>query len=194
MRWSENMLLADRHDASRQFSEHLVALKQKNSVVLALPRGGVPVGLESTRALEAPLDLVLVRKIGAPMEEELAIGAIANGQDPELVTNAQLVADLDISADYLEAAKSTALQEIERRRRVYLGNRQPVGVVGRTAIVVDDGLATGATMLAAVRTIRRRNPARIVLVVPVASNKSCSHVGQACIKRSFETMIHAGYR
>ena len=184
------MLLADRHDASRQFSEHLVALKQKNSVVLALPRGGVPVGLESTRALEAPLDLVLVRKIGAPLEEELAIGAIADGQDPELVTNAQLVADLDISADYLEAAKSTALQEIERRRRVYLGNRQPVGVVGRTAIVVDDGLATGA----AVRAIRRRNPARIVLVVPVASNKSCSHVGQACIKRSFETMIHARYR
>jgi putative phosphoribosyl transferase len=162
------MLFTDRHDAGRQLAQRLVALKDRNPVVLALPRGGVPVGFEIARMLGAPLDLVLVRKMGAPFAAELAIGAVADGEVPELVINAPLIADLDISPDYLEEAKSAALLEIERRRRVYLGDRLAVDVAGCTAIVVDDGLATGATMLAALRGIRRRNPARIVLAVPVA--------------------------
>jgi putative phosphoribosyl transferase len=162
------MLFTDRRDAGRQLAQRLVALKDRNPVVLALPRGGVPVGFEIARVLGAPLDLVLVRKMGAPFAAELAIGAVADGEVPELVINAPLIADLDISPDYLEEAKSAALLEIERRRRVYLGDRLPVDVAGCTAIVVDDGLATGATMLAALRGIRRRNPARIVLAVPVA--------------------------
>lgn len=163
------MLFTDRREAGRKLAERLLALKLKDPVVLALPRGGVPVGSEVARALAAPLDLVLVRKIGAPDREELAVGAIADGEHPELVTDPRLIGLLDVSREYLEATKAAALQEIQRRRRVYLGNRQPVEIAGRTAIVVDDGVATGATMLAAVRATRRREPARLVLAVPVAS-------------------------
>lgn len=161
------MLFTDRQDAGRELAERLLILKENSPVVLAVPRGGVPVGFEIASALGAPLDLVLVRKIGSPNNEELAVGAIADGDDPELVTEAQLVADLDASPEYLEERKSEALEEIARRRRVYLGDRQPLDVAGRTAIVVDDGVATGATMLAALRGIRRRNPVRMVLAVPV---------------------------
>jgi putative phosphoribosyl transferase len=163
------MLFIDRYDAGRRLAERLLALKEEHPVVLALPRGGVPVGFEIARALSAPLDLVLVRKIGAPFEQELAIGAIADGEDPELVTDARMVADLDISQGYLEEAKSAALKEIERRRRMYLGDHQPVAIKGRTTIIVDDGIATGATMLAALHGTRRHEPARIVLAVPVAA-------------------------
>ena len=163
------MLFANRREAGRQLAQRLLALTDNNPVVLALPRGGVPVGLEIARALSAPLDLVLVRKIGAPNQEELALGAVADGEHPELVTDPDLVDQLDISPEYLAEARSTALRELERRRRVYLGDRQPVDVAGRTAIIVDDGVATGATMLAALRATRRRGPARLVLAVPVAS-------------------------
>jgi putative phosphoribosyl transferase len=163
------MLFADRTDAGTQLAERLVARNEGAPVVLALPRGGVPVGFEIARVLGAPLDLVLVRKIGAPCDEELAIGAVADGTEPELVTDASLIADLDVPTSYLDATKSAALQEIERRRRVYLGDRPPVDVAGCTAIVVDDGIATGATMLAALRATRRRKPARIVLAVPVVA-------------------------
>jgi putative phosphoribosyl transferase len=128
----------------------------------------VPVGFEIARALGAPLDLVLVRKIGAPYQEELAIGAIADGEHPELVTDPGLIDGLDVTAEYLERAKATALQEIERRRRAWLGDREPVDVAGRTAIVVDDGVATGATMRVALRATRKRKPTRLVLAVPVA--------------------------
>jgi putative phosphoribosyl transferase len=163
------MLFADRTDAGTQLAERLLARKESSPVVLALPRGGVPVGFEIARALGAPLDLVLVRKIGAPCDEELAIGAVADGAEPELVTDASLIADLDVPACYLDAAKSAALQEIGRRRRAYLGDRLPVDVAGRTAIIVDDGIATGATMLAALRATRRRKPAQVVLAVPVVA-------------------------
>jgi putative phosphoribosyl transferase len=163
------MVFTDRSDAGRQLAERLLARNETDPVVLALPRGGVPVGFEIARALTAPLDLVLVRKIGAPCDEELAIGAVADGTEPELVTDAELIADLDVPAAYLDAAKSAALREIERRRRLYLGDQAPVSVTDRTAIVVDDGIATGATMLAALRMTRRRKPARILLAVPVVA-------------------------
>jgi putative phosphoribosyl transferase len=162
------MRFTDRREAGRRLAVRLLALKDQHPVVLALPRGGVPVGFEIARALAAPLDLVLVRKIGAPEQEELALGAIADGETPELVTDPRLVDRLGVSSSYLEEAKSTALRELERRRHVYLGDRQPADVAGRTAIVVDDGIATGATMLAALRATRRRAPARLVLAVPVA--------------------------
>ena len=163
------MLFIDRHDAGKRLAERLLALKDENPVVLALPRGGVSVGFEVVRVLGAPLDLVVVGKIGAPFEAELAIGAIADGADPELVTDPLFIAGLDISPEYLEESKAAVLREIERRRQVYLGNRPPLEVAGRTVIIVDDGIATGATMLAALRATRRRRPARIVLAVPVAS-------------------------
>lgn len=149
-------------------AEQLLTFKESHPVVLALPRGGVPIGFEVARLLHAPLDLVLVRKIGAPHQEEFAIGAVADGANPELVINDDLVVDLDIAPEYLEQAEIAALREIERRRRAWLGDRAPIEVAGRTAIVVDDGLATGATMKAALRVTRRRSPARLVLAVPVA--------------------------
>jgi putative phosphoribosyl transferase len=158
----------DRHEAGQLLAERLLTFKEQRPVVLALPRGGVPTGFEIARHLAAPLDLVLVRKIGAPDREELAIGAIADGNDPELVIDRELVRELRVPPDYLDQAKADALREIERRRRVYLGARPPVDVAGRTAIVVDDGVATGATMLAALRATRRRGPARLVLATPVA--------------------------
>ena len=166
------MLFTDRHDAGKRLAARLLKLKDQHPVVLALPRGGVPVAFEIARALAAPLDLVLVRKIGAPGQEELAIGAIADGEHPELVTDDKLAGWLAVSPEYLAAAKSAALQEIERRRLIYFGGRQPVAVAGRTAIVVDDGIATGATMLAALRATRRRSPARLVLAVPVAPSRT----------------------
>lgn len=166
------MLFTDRREAGRILAERLLDLKDKRPVVLALPRGGVPVGFEIARALGAPLDLVLVRKIGAPGQEELAIGAIADGEHPEFVADPDLITSFDVSVDYLERAKSAALHEIERRRHAYLGDHPPEDLTGRTAIVVDDGIATGATMLCALRATRRRSPARLVLAVPVASSRS----------------------
>ena len=150
------MQFADRSEAGRRLAERLLGFKDKNPIVLALPRGGVPVGFEIARALAAPLDLVLVRKIGAPHQEELAIGAIADGEHPELVTDPGLIVGLDVTPEYLERAKATALQEIERRRRAWFGDRPRVDVAGRTAIVVDDGIATGATMRVALRATRKR--------------------------------------
>ncbi len=166
------MLFKDRREAGRRLAEPLLPLKDKHPVVLALPRGGVPVGFEVARALAAPLDLILVRKIGAPGNEEFAVGAIADGEHPDLVIDQRLVTALHVSPEYLDEVKSVALAEIERRRRVWLGDRQPVEIAGCTAIVVDDGIATGATMRAAVRAIRHRKPARIVLAVPVAARDS----------------------
>jgi putative phosphoribosyl transferase len=173
------MQFSDRRDAGRQLANRLLHCKQENPVVLALPRGGVPVGFEIAGALAAPLDLVLVRKIGAPFHQELAVGAVADGEDPLLVTDAGIVADMSISADYLERARLSALGEIERRRHTYVGDCPPVEVAGRTVIVVDDGIATGATMLAAVRATRRRKTGRIVLAVPVAAKRALS---QLCLE------------
>jgi putative phosphoribosyl transferase len=162
------MLFPDRKDAGTRLAQRLLKFKDKDPVVLALPRGGVPVGVEIARALAAPLDLVLVRKIGAPYQQELAIGAIADGEHPELFTDPRLITHLDVTDEYLEQAKSAALRKIERRRRAWFGDRPPVDVGGRTAILVDDGIATGATMEVALRATRRRGPAWLVLAVPVA--------------------------
>ncbi len=162
------MMFPDRAEAGRRLAKQLLRFKPSQPVVLALPRGGVPVGLEIARALEAPLDLLLVRKIGAPFDEELAIGAIADGKQPQVVADLRLIKDLEVTPEYLERTKQACLQEIERRRRVWCRDEQPVDVEGRTAIVVDDGIATGATMQVALQAARLRQPARLVLAVPVA--------------------------
>ena len=172
------MRFIDRQDAGKQLVRLLLPLKEANPVVLALPRGGVPVAFEIARALAAPLDLVLARKIGAPFQNELAVGAVADGDHPEIVIDPRLIAVLNISPEYLEETKTAELQEIERRRRVYRGDRQPVDIAGRTAIIVDDGIATGATVLAALRATRRRRPDRIVLAVPVASKRTLKRLGR----------------
>lgn len=137
-------------------------------MVFALPRGGVPVAAPIAEMLGAPLDLVLARKIGAPFQPELAMGAVANGGSHVVVRNEDVIATAGVDEAQFDAACRRELEEIERRRRRYLGTRRPSEVAGRVAIVVDDGVATGATMRAALRAIRARQPAALVLAVPVA--------------------------
>ena len=162
------MRFRDRGEAGRLLAEALKDRVEPPCVVLALPRGGVPVGLEIARALGCPLDLVMVRKIGAPGQPELALGAVANGEHPVLVVNEDVRRSTGAGEAYLEAEKERELAEIARRRERYLAGRAPAPVEGRTAIVVDDGIATGATMLAALRAVRRKGPKKLILAVPVA--------------------------
>ena len=160
---------ADRVQAGRLLGERLVQLHLAPPlVVLALPRGGVPVGAEVARALHAPLDLLLVRKIGTPWQPELALAAVVEGDPPILVMDEEVQQAVGADRSYLDAAMNEALQEIRRRRARYLAGRPPVPLAGRTAIVVDDGIATGTTVRAALQALRRRQPARLVLAVPVA--------------------------
>lgn len=162
------MIFENRVDAGRQLAQRLRPLKEKRPIVLALPRGGVPVALQVARALQAPLGLVLVRKIGVPGDEEFALGALADGNPPEFVIDAHLQRALNISRQSIGDAKERALREIERRRAAYLEGRPPLQLAGRHVIVVDDGIATGYTMLAALRAVKRQQPASLTLAVPVA--------------------------
>jgi len=139
-------------------------------LVLALPRGGVPVGFELAQALEAPLDVFVVRKLGAPGQEELAVGAVARGVQ---VLNDGVVEALGLDAAVIERAAATEQRELTRRERLYRGDRRPVDVEDRTVILVDDGLATGATMRAGALALRAKRPRRLVLAVPVAAAQTC---------------------
>ncbi|GLS38858.1 phosphoribosyltransferase [Mesorhizobium tianshanense] len=136
--------------------------------MLALPRGGVPVAAEVAAYLKAPLDLLLVRKIGVPTQPELAMGAVIDGDDPVIVRNDNVIRLAWVSAAEFDKSCQRELAEIERRRRLYVGDRHLVDLEGRIAIIVDDGIATGATVRAAIRGLRRRKPGSIVLAVPVA--------------------------
>jgi putative phosphoribosyl transferase len=160
-------MFENRKSAGRALARRLEHMRGEEPVVLALPRGGVPVGFEVATALGAPLDLVLVRKIGVPWQPELALGAVVDGADPQLVYDYRLAAELNVPADYLEQERARQLAEIERRRKLYFGDRPPVPVRGRTVIVVDDGIATGSTVRAALRALRKAGVARLVLAVPV---------------------------
>jgi len=159
----------DRADAGRKLAMALAGYRDQHPVILALPRGGVPVAAEVSAALNAPLDLVLVRKIGVPFQPELAMGAIVDGDKPVVVRNEDVIALAGIDESEFNAICDGELAEIERRRQRYLGNRRRVDIAGHTAIVVDDGVATGATTRAALRATRMRNPKRLVLAVPVAA-------------------------
>src|SRR5262249_12656672 len=145
-------------------------------VVLALPRGGVPVGSEVAAALNAPLDVFLVRKLGVPGSEELAMGAIASGGVTEV--NREVVEALGIPPEVIEAAAERERRELRRRERAYRDDRPPAPVAGRTVILVDDGLATGSTMRAAVAALRRLGPARVVVAVPTAAPSTCDEIGR----------------
>ncbi len=170
------MLYIDRKAAGLELAQRVAARHYRDPVVLALPRGGVPIGVELARVLAAPLDLVLVRKIGAPGNEEYAIGAIAEGDPPELVLDKMALKILEVSQEHINVTKARALHEIERRRRAYLDGRLRLPLAGRTAILTDDGIATGSTMLAASRVVRRQNPERLVLAVPLASREALARL------------------
>ncbi len=157
-----------REDAGLQLSERLLHLKDKRPVVLALPRGGVPVALEIAKALDAPLDLLFVRKIGVPWQRELAAGAVVDGERPQLVLNEDVVRYLDLPESYIAEEQERQLREIDRRRRLYRRRRPAIGIAGRTVIVVDDGIATGATVRAALRGLKDAGAAYRVLAAPVA--------------------------
>jgi putative phosphoribosyl transferase len=158
----------DRRDAGRQLAARLLPYRDRDPIVLALPRGGVPVGYEIARALGAPLDIIVVRKLGAPGQPELGIGAVVDGDHPLGVLNEEVVKTLVVPEAYLEREVAAQLAEIRRRQAAYRSGRAPLTIAGRTAIVVDDGLATGGSMRAALRSVRRAAPARLVLAVPVA--------------------------
>lgn len=166
------MRFRDRAEAGRKLAAHLMRYAQCADVlVLGLPRGGVPVAYEVARALQAPLDLLVVRKLGVPYQEELAMGAIASGG--VCVLNEELVQTLGISEQEIEAVTAREQQELLRREQLYRGDHPAPELHGRTVILVDDGIATGATMRAAIAVVRAQQPARIVLATPVAAFSIC---------------------
>lgn len=163
------MLFENRKEAGQQLAAALAPYRNRPAVVLALPRGGVPIAAEIAAALEAPLDLILVRKVGLPEQPELAMGAVADGLAAVIVRNEEVLRFAGVAESLFQDCVRSQLQEIERRRLLYLAGRQPLPVDGRIAIVVDDGIATGATMRAALRATRLRNPKKLVLAAPVAA-------------------------
>jgi predicted phosphoribosyltransferase len=162
------MAFKNRSEAGKKLAAALANYKDQQPVILALPRGGVPVAAEVANALNAPLDLILVRKVGVPFQPELAMGAVVDGGAPIIVRNEDVMRQAGIDESDFKAVCDSELAEIERRRRLYLGNRDRVDVKGRIAIVIDDGIATGATTRAALRATRMRNPKKLILAVPVA--------------------------
>jgi len=162
------MPFRNRADAGRKLAKALASYKKRQPVVLALPRGGVPIAAEVCAALSAPVDLILVRKIGVPFQPELAMGAVVDGSAFVVVRNEDVIQYANIDEATFNAIRDTELSEIKQRRQRYLGTRDRVEIAGRTAIVIDDGVATGATMRVALRAVRARKPQRLVLAVPVA--------------------------
>jgi putative phosphoribosyl transferase len=167
----------DRHDAGRRLAERLMPYADRSDVVvLGLPRGGIPVAYEVAKRLQAPLDVFVVRKLGVPGRQELAMGALASGHT--VVVDQEMVDHFNISKDLLEAIIRTEEQEFVRREHLYRDHRKPMEVKGQTVILVDDGLATGSSMRAAVQALGAKHPARIVVAAPVASREACAEFKQ----------------
>lgn len=162
----------DRREAGDVLARELASYRDRSNLqVLGLARGGVPVGAQVAHALHAPLDVFLVRKLGVPQWEELAMGALASGGG--VVINESLVRSLGISEDHMQAAIERETDELHRREHAYRGDRPPLALGGKTVILVDDGIATGASMLAAVRAVRAEAPAAVVVAVPVGPQSTC---------------------
>lgn len=162
----------NREQAGEALASAVEKLEIEDCVVYGLPRGGLPVAAAIAKRLGAPLDLILVRKLGAPWQEELAIGAVADGETPSTILNEDLIRELNVSEDHIRKSVNEALAEIERRRAIFFKNHKPVPAKDRTVIIVDDGLATGATMEAAVKAMRTAGAKRVIVAVPVAPGET----------------------
>jgi len=182
------MIYKDRLDAGRRLALELTEYRGQDPLILALPRGGVAVAAPIAEALDAALDLVLVRKIGVPLQPELAMGAVVDGTDVYIVRNEDIIGLAGISEEEFKEASDRELAEIERRRNLYLKDRPRADVKGRVAIAVDDGIATGATTRAALQALRKRTPEKLVLAIPVAPTSTLEELsGEAdaivCLQR-----------
>lgn len=162
----DNMVFHDRVDAGKKLADKLSQYRSKDVVVLAIPRGGVVVGFEVAGDIGAPLSVIVPRKIGAPGNPELAIGAVTEEGDTYI--DSTIVKSLGVTQSYIDEVKQQEVEEIKRRMKTYLGDKQRPEIQGKTVILVDDGIATGATMKAAIRTVRRHGPSKVVVAVPVA--------------------------
>ena len=161
-------MFRDRQEAGQKLAVELVKLQLPDPVVLALPRGGVPVAAEVAKMLKAPLDLILVRKVGAPGNPELAVAAIVDGDPADVVLNREIVEAYSLDDDELRVLIAKERPELERQRTEYRGKQKPMSIDGKSVIVVDDGAATGTTMKVAIRALKRRSPREIIVALPVA--------------------------
>lgn len=180
----ENLCFSDRIDAGRRLGVAIAREGFADPLVMALPRGGVPVACEAAAILGAPLELLIVRKIGAPGHAEFGLGALVDGDEPQVVLNAEAMRLVKPSEAYLEAETARQRLELERRRRLYLGDRPRVSPEGRNVIIVDDGIATGGTVRAAVQALRKAGTAALMVAVPVAPPSAI-----ASLRRQVERVI-----
>ncbi|TIS90586.1 phosphoribosyltransferase [Mesorhizobium sp.] len=171
-------MFRNREEAGEKLGIELGKLQLHQPVVLALPRGGVPVAVEVAKALGAPLDLLIVRKVGAPGNPELAVAAIVDGDPPDVVLNREIVEAYSLDDADLASLIDGERPELERRRSAYRGNREPLSIAGTTAIIVDDGAATGTTMKVAIRALRRRSPREIIVAVPVSPPETVAELAR----------------
>lgn len=184
----KNRLFANRTQAGCKLAEKLGHLRTSSPIVLALPRGGVPVGFEVATALKAPLDLLFVRKIGAPGQPELAAGAVVDGVAPRTVINYDVANALGLSSADIARSAVREVAEIERRRQLWLDGRKPISVAGRTIIVVDDGVATGSSLKVALQSMRAAGVGRLVIAIPVAPAETAASLRQLCDEAVFLVM------
>jgi putative phosphoribosyl transferase len=175
-------MFRDRHDAGRQLAQRLRTLRNSENqpVVLGLPRGGVVVAAEVARELRCPLDVLVVRKVGAPHQPELALGAVSDGANPQVVLNQELIDGLGVSQVFLNAEIAEQFAEVQRQQERYRRGRPPLPVENRIAIVVDDGIATGASVRAGLTALRQRRLAKLILAVPVAASESLGQLEPLC--------------
>lgn len=170
------MIFRNRREAGQLLAQRLIQYRDEHPIVLGMPRGGVEVAYEVARQLGAPLDIIVARKLGAPRQLELAIGAVVDGDHPTAVLNQDMIEALGVSRGYLDAIVTQELAEIGRRERAYRGGEPALTIEGATVILVDDGIATGATVKAAIRGLRRKGIGRLILAAPVASRESAQEL------------------